>query len=217
MLALCLALWPLASGCAEASESEPPTLSSAEFEDPQTVLLHFSEPMAAPASELRASKFRLSAGFLVDGVTVYFDIADHFTDGPPDGGADGSTEGTETGGTGADPGLSPRHSDTRIVGVEAVAGMEDALRLRLSVPLEPYVCDAVAHCDPPGERCGIFVHYDDSDAPRVEDRAGNPLASIGAAWTSDPHAAEYAGEFPDHSPRISLDCPDDVPYPEETG
>jgi hypothetical protein len=172
----------------------PPELEHAELEDPSTLLLSFSEPLA-PVDEVDpATHFRLAAGFVLGEITVYYDLSYHFLAGGPDQQA-------------AQVDSWPRHGNSLISGIERG---DDAtqLRLTLAYPLEHYVCDEVSEAtalDIPG---GIHLHHAEAAYPRVTDEAGNALADNGAWWVSVPGIlTTQPGAFPELDVRLPIACP----------
>src|SRR5690606_25788828 len=89
-LSACAVASPLA--CA-AEDATAPELEDARFEDPSTVVLRFSEPIASVDDVDPSSHFRLGAALVIDDLeggllTVYYDLAHHFPDGLPGQGSD---------------------------------------------------------------------------------------------------------------------------------
>lgn len=198
-LSACAVASPLA--CA-AEDAIAPELESARFEDPTTVVLRFTEPIA-PVDDIDPSAhFRLGTALVIDDLqggelTVYYDLAHHFPDGVPGQSGDA---------------LGPwfRHGFTLVAGLERGDDPHE-LRLLLSYPLEHYVCDALAEAEALGIPSGLHVHYAESSYPRVTDEAGNPLADIGAWWVVDSFATTTPGAFPELDPRLPIPCPDLLP------
>ena len=184
-------------GCGEA-DTEAPTVEAARFLDPVTVELEFSEPMAGPTDVDPASHFRLGAALVLDDggdgeLTVYYDLAHHFPDGLPyvPGDAVGPWR---------------RHGFTEVA--EILPGdAPERLLLKLSYPLEDYVCDALAEAKALGIPAEIHVHYAEGSSPRITDRAGNELADIGAWWVNESFATTIPGAFPELDPRLPIPCP----------
>lgn len=186
----------LGLGCA-AEDASPPELQDAHFVDPTTVVLRFSEPIAAVADVDPSSHFRLSTALVVDDlqggeITVYYDLAHHFPDGLPGQGSDAA-------------GPWFRHSFTRVADLERGDDPHE-LRLLLSYPLESYVCDALSEAAALDIPAGIHVHYAQAGFPRIEDQAGNPLADIGAWWVAATFATTNEGRFPELDPRLPIPC-----------
>jgi hypothetical protein len=183
--------------CVEA-DSEPPTLEAARFVDVWTLELEFSEAIAAPSDVDPASHFRLGSGMVLDDgsggeLTVYYDLAHHFPAGIPG-----------TAGDAAGPWV--RHGFTEIVSVSA-GDAPNRLRLRLSYPLEHYVCDAIVEATSLGIPAAIHLHYAEGSSPRITDLAGNPLADIGAWWVHAAFATTIPGAYPELDPRLPIPCP----------
>lgn len=181
-----------------AEDATAPELVDAHFEDPTTVVLRFSEPIASVEDVDPSSHFRLETALVIDDLqggllTVYYDLAHHFPDGLPGQGSDA---------------LGPwfRHAFTLVAGLERGDDPHE-LRLLLSYPLEHYVCDALAEAAALDIPSGLHVHYAESSFPRVTDEAGNPLADIGAWWVIDSFATTRPGVFPELDPRVSIPCP----------
>lgn len=188
----------LAPGCLAGPVDElPPVLEDVHFEDPSTLLLRFSEPIASVADVDPASHFRLGSGFALDALdlTVYYDLSHHFPYDFPGQGGDVS-------------GPWQRHGLTTVSRVEPG---DDAsqLRLTLSYPLWYYVCDNLILADEMGIPAGIHLHYAQAEFPRVTDEAGNALADIGAWWVADSFSTTQPGEFPElPDPRMPIPCPE---------
>jgi hypothetical protein len=194
---LVCALMP-ALACAADDETSP-RLEAAAFEDATTIVLRFSEPLAATTDVDPGSHFRLGTALVIDDLeggelTVYYDLAHHFPDGIP--GESGDAIG---------PWL--RHGFTQVAAIDP-GDAANELRLRLSYPLESYVCDALAEAATLEIPAGIHVHYAEAGFPRVTDVAGNPLADIGAWWVAESFATTIPGAFPLLDPRIAIPCPD---------
>jgi hypothetical protein len=195
-LSACAIASPLA--CA-AEDVTAPELEHARFDDPSTVVLRFSEPIASIEDIDPSSHFRLDTALVIDDLeggqlTVYYDLAHHFPDGLPGQGGDAS-------------GPWFRHGFTLVAGLERGDDARE-LRLLLSYPLEHYVCDALAEADALGIASGLHVHYAEGSYPRVSDEAGNPLADVGAWWVVDSFATTMPGVFPELDPRVSIPCPE---------
>lgn len=195
----------LAAGCAE-SETTPPELLAAEFaeappgERPDAVILRFSEPLG-PIADVDPEHFRLSTALVIDDgqageLTVYYDLAHHFSSGLP--GQDGRLPNIE--------GPWPRHAFTIVAALER-GETRDELVLRLSYPLEIAVCDALDQAAGLGIPAGIFVHYAEADHPRITDEAGNALADIAAHWVPLNGVTTAAGTFPALDPTLAIPCP----------
>lgn len=183
------------AGCGEVDDVRP-VLEDAHFEDPSTLLLRFSEPLASVDDLVGAAHFRLGSGFVIDGVdqTIYYDLSHHFADGLPGQGADVS-------------GGWERHGLTLVSRVER-GDDPTQLRLSLSYPLTYYVCDNLILADAMDIPAGIHLHYAEGGFPRVTDEAGNPLADIGAWWVGAGASATQPGAFPELDPRMPIPCPD---------
>ncbi|PRP90407.1 hypothetical protein ENSA7_82920 [Enhygromyxa salina] len=184
-----------AVGCGP-RDNTAPVLEDARFEDPSTLVLSFSEPIASVADIDPVTHFRLGSGFALDalGVTVYYDLSHHFWDGFPGSGADAS-------------GLWPRHGFT-IVSLVEPGDDPSQLRLTLAYPLTYYVCDNLSLADEMEIPAGIHLHYAEAGFPRVTDEAGNPLADIGAWWVSASFSTTQPGAFPELDARMPIPCPE---------
>lgn len=171
-------------------------LEDAHFEDPSTIVLRFSEPIANVADIDPASHFRLGSGFALDALdlTVYYDLSHHFNEGFPGQGGDAS-------------GPWQRHGFTIVSQVEQ-GDDPSQLRLSLSYPLTYYVCDNLILADTMGIPAGIHVHYAQAAFPRVTDEAGNPLADIGAWWVPASFSTTQPGSFPELDVRMPIPCPE---------
>jgi hypothetical protein len=196
-----LSAWAIAPtlACAGPEEQSPPELEDAYFEDLSTVVLRFSEPIAAVDDVDPASHFRLGTAFVLDDLeggqlTVYYDLSEHFGEGVPGQGADA---------------LGPwqRHGGTLVAAVERGDDPHE-LRLSISYPFYEYVCELLGEAATLGIPAGIHVHYAQAGYPRVTDEAGNPLADIGGWWVSDSFATTQPGVFPELDPRLPIPCPD---------
>lgn len=189
---------PMALGLACADEDvTPPELQDARFVDLTTLVLRFSEPIAAVVDVDPSSHFRLSTAMVVDDpeggeVTVYYDLAHHFPDGLP-------------GQSGDAAGLWFRHGFTLVAGLER-GDEPNELRVLLSYPLESYVCDALSEAAALDIPAGIHVHYAQAGFPRIEDEGGNPLADIGGWWLGEAFATTNEGRFPEIDPRLPIPC-----------
>jgi hypothetical protein len=172
----------------------PPVLEAAEFEDASTLVLQFSEPLAAIDDVDPSTHFRLAAAFVVGDITIYYDLSYHFVAGGPDQQA-------------ALVESWPRHGNLLVARAERG---DDAtqLRLTLTYPIDHYVCDEVeqaADVDIPG---GIHLHYAEATYPRVTDEAGNALADNGAWWLQVPGIlTTQPGAFPELELRLPIPCP----------
>lgn len=189
----------LAASCAE-TETTPPELIAAEFVEPDTVRLRFSEPLG-PIADVDPQHFRMSTGLVIDDgqggeLTVYYDLANHFSSGLP--GQDGRLPDVD--------GPWPRHAFTIVAELER-GETSDELILRLSYPVELAVCDALDQAAALGIPSGIFVHYAEADHPRITDEAGNALADIAADWIAANGVLTIAGAFPRLDPTLAIPCP----------
>lgn len=189
--------WAIAplSACADPDVTAPELLD-ARLVDLDTVVLRFSEPLAAVAEVDPSSHFRLGTALVIDDLqggelTVYYDLAHHFADGVP-------------GQHAAGPWF--RHGFTAVAAIERGDDPRE-LRLLLSYPLEHYACDALAEAAALGIPAGIHVHYAEAGFPRVTDEAGNPLADIGAWWVDASFSTTQPGAFPELDPRLPIPCP----------
>jgi hypothetical protein len=194
-----------AAGCGEA-ETTPPELLAAALveaspgEQPDAVILRFSEPLG-PIANVDPEHFRLSTGLVIDDgqggeLTVYYDLANHFTNGLP--GQDAQLPDID--------GPWPRHALTVVAALER-GESSDELILRLSYPLEIAVCDALEEAAALGIPAGIFVHYAEADHPRITDEAGNALADIAGDWVALLGVATVPGRFPALDPTLAIPCP----------
>lgn len=193
------------AGCGEA-DITPPTLLEASFvaapagERPDTLVLQFSEPIG-PIANVDPDHFRMSTAMVIDDgqggeLTVYYDLAHHFTEGLP-------------GQAGRQPDLDgpwPRHAFTDVVAIERGAA-DDQLILQLSYPLELAICDALDQAETLGIPAGIFVHYAQAERPRIVDEAGNPLADVASHWMAVNGVTTAAGVFPSLDPTLAIPCP----------
>ena len=187
----------LGLGCGEVDEA-PPTIVDAHFEDASTLVLSFSEPVAATDDVHPESHFRLGVGFWLEdlGYTAYYDLSNHFT-------------GEVPGQSGALTEQWLRHGDTQIVRIEP--GDDPAqLRLRLNFPVDPYVCETLLAAEGIDVPAGIHLHYARANPPRITDLAGNELAEVASWWAIKAPALSSTrdGEFPDLNPRMPIPCPD---------
>ena len=192
-------------GCGEADVT-PPELIDAAFipaspgERPDRLILRFSEPLA-PIADVDPAHFRMSSALVIDDLqghdlTVYYDLANHFSEGLP-------------GQAGKLPDLDgpwPRHAFTNVVGLER-GEADDELIVQLSYPIEIEVCDALDQAAALGNPAGIFVHYAEADYPRITDAAGNSLADIAADWIAANGVATAPGAFPSLDPALAIPCP----------
>lgn len=183
-----------------AGDEQPPELLDARFEDAGTIVLRFSEPLAPVEGIDPASHFRIGSAFVIDDLeggdlTVYYDLAHHFPDGVP--GNAGDAQG---------PWL--RHGLTLVSGLELGEDPSE-LRLRLDVPVEPYVCDALVEAEGLGIPAAIHTHYARGEGPGIRDVAGNELADVGGWWVLDTFVAAREGSFPELEPRLAMACPDE--------
>jgi hypothetical protein len=171
----------------------PPVLEHAEFEDASTLLLSFSEPLA-PVDEVDPSThFRLASAFVLDELTVYYDLSYHFDAGGPARAAQLDSW--------------PRHGNAVISRVER-GDDETQLRLTLAYPLEHYVCDELDEAAILDIPAAIHLHYAQAAYPRVTDEAGNPLADNGAWWVALPGiATTRPGAFDLIESRLPIACP----------
>lgn len=195
-------LVPLVAQAGACSVDEtPPTIIDARFEDENTLVVQFSEPIGPTADIDAARHFRISSGFYVEslGVTAYYDIAHHFPQGVPGVDEDGNGEGLAE--------SLFRHGFTLVAEIERGAS-DDELRLLLSYPIEPYVCEVLPKAEALGIPAGIFLHYDPGSAPRVADLAGNELGENGGWWVGSTFGTTLMGEFPELDPRMPIPCPE---------
>lgn len=150
-----------------------PTLRLVRMPAPDTVLLHFNEPVAV-SPDLDPRQFRLSLATREreeDGYTglYYYD-----------------PQGEE------DPSLA-----TRVAGV--VANDEHTLRLLLARPLDRDMCEELNEmvfesAQDPDVETGLFLHYRDDAAGGVADRDGNRLQDIAEGWARrEAISMAYAG------------------------
>jgi len=138
-----------------------PVLRVVRMPAPDTVLLHFNEPVSLSA-DIDPNQFRLSLATREreeDGYTAlyYYD-----------------PQGED------DPLLA-----TRVAGV--VADDKQTIRLLLARPLERGLCDefnemVVESSEDPDMQGGLFLHYRD-DAAGIADTDGNRLGDIAKGWT----------------------------------
>lgn len=171
-----------------------PTIERVEFEDAHTLLVQFSEPLAPTDDVDSTTHFRLAAAFVLDEITVYYDISYHFLIG---GGPD-QAAGVES---------PPRHGNSLVARIDRG---DDAsqLRLTLSYPLEHYVCDELDQAAALDIPSGMHLHYAQADWPRVTDLAGNPLVDEGAWWVRVPGVVTTRpGAFPELDLRLPIPCP----------
>jgi hypothetical protein len=182
-------------GCAEVDEL-PPVLESAQFEDPSTLVLQFSEPLADVDDVDPATHFRLESAFFLDATnrTIYYDLSHHFAYGVPGQGANLS-------------GPWKRHGFTRVSRIERGEDPTQ-LRLSLSYPLLHYVCDNLILAEAMAIPAGIHLHYAQGGFPRVTDEAGHPLGDIGAWWVEAGFSKTQAGAFPELDLRMPIPCPE---------
>ncbi|MFV8755563.1 hypothetical protein ACNOYE_33860 [Nannocystaceae bacterium ST9] len=190
----------LAAGCAEV-DATPPELIAAEFERPDRVILRFSEPLG-PIADVDPEHFRMSTALVIDDgqggeLTVYYDLANHFSEGLP--GQDGQQPDLD--------GPWPRHAFTIVAALER-GEARDELILQLSYPVEPAVCAALDQAAALGIPAGIFVHYGQAEYPRIVDEAGNPLADIAGDWIAVNGVATAPGAFPELDPTLAIPCPE---------
>jgi hypothetical protein len=190
----------LAAGCVEADVT-PPELIAAEFAEADAVILRFSEPLG-PITDVDPEHFRMSTALVIaDGsggeLTVYYDLANHFSEGLP--GQAGKLPDVD--------GPWPRHAFTIVAELER-GEASDELLLHLSYPIEVEVCDALDQAAAFGIPAGIFVHYAEAEHPRITDEAGNALADIAGHWIAVNGVATAAGSFPELDPTLAIPCPD---------
>ena len=187
---------PLLAGAACTADETPPVVVEGHFEDELSVVLRFSEPLAPVDGIEAAIHFRLGSGFYDDASaqTVYYDLAHHFPKGVP-------------GVVGALADEAPRHGLTLVSRVER-GDADDELRLSLSYPLEPYVCDVLVEAEALGIPSGIHLHYAEASFPRVTDLAGNALADLGGWWVSSTFSTTQPGVFPELESRLLIPCPE---------
>jgi hypothetical protein len=184
--------------CVGQVDASPPELLEARFTDLDTLVLRFSTPMGQVADIDPPSHFRLGVALVLDDLrggelTVYYDLAHHFSDGLP-----GSADQAQ--------GPWPRHAFTEVTAIES-GDSSDELRLRLSYPLESYVCDALLEAEARGIPAGIHLHYAEAGFPRVTGAGGEALADIGAWWVAAPFVATRPGAFVELDPRLPIPCP----------
>ncbi len=138
-----------------------PTIERVRITGPQTVLVHFSEPVTV-SDALDPHRFRLSLATAYaegegDSVTYYYDPG----------------------------GMADVEHRTRF----SSAVVEDAmtLRLQLEQPLAAEVCDVAKEMVfdlgmGPGASGGLFLHYRDDGAAGIVDADGFRLDDIAAHW-----------------------------------
>ncbi|KIG16285.1 hypothetical protein DB30_04745 [Enhygromyxa salina] len=184
-----------AVGCGGGDETAP-VLVEAAFEDPSTLVLTFSEPIASVVDVDPVTHFRLGSAFALEALdlTVYYDLSHHFGGGFPGSGGDAS-------------GPWQRHGFTVVSRVEH-GDDPSQLRLSISYPIIYYVCDNLALASEMGIPAGIHLHYAQAGFPRVTDEAGNPLADIGAWWVAASFSTTQPGEFPELDMRMPIPCPE---------
>ncbi len=139
-----------------------PVLQLVRMPAPDTVLLHFNEPVALSA-DIEPNQFRLSLATREreeDGYTAlyYYD-----------------PQGED------DPLLA-----TRVAGV--VADDAHTIRLLLARPMEREFCDefnamVLESSEEPDMQGGLFLHYRDEGAAGIADTDGNRLEDIAKGWT----------------------------------
>jgi len=195
-----LALGTVSStGACTEDDLDPPVVVAAEFVDAQTLVVQFSEPIASIADVNPAAHFRLGTAMVIDyagDLSVYYDLAHHFSDGLP---------GTAP--LRPDPGF--RHAFTNVARIER-GESSDELRLTLTAPVERYVCDALVEAEGLDIPAAIHLHYSQGSFPRITDESGNPLPDMGAWWVSSFLSETHPGFLPLLDPRISIPCPDDA-------
>jgi hypothetical protein len=180
-------------GCGAGDETAP-VLEDAQFEDPSTIVLTFSEPIADVADIDPAAHFRLGSAFALEALdlTVYYDLSHHFPYGLPGSGNDVT-------------GPWQRHGLTSVSRVE-LGDDPTQLRLLLSSALEYYVCDNLVVAAEMGIPAGIHLHYAEAGFPRVTDEAGNALADIGAWWVGESFSTTQPGAFPELDVLMPIPC-----------
>ena len=189
-------LTPLLGVGACAVDEAPPVIVDAHFENEQVLVVRFSEAIASVEDIEPEAHFRVGSGFYVAslGQTVYYDLAHHFPDDVP--GVEGAL---------AESWL--RHGFTQVSKVEH-GERDDELRLSLSYPLEPYVCDILPEAEALGIPAGIHLHYTQASHPRVRDLAGNELADIAPWWIGSSFSKRNDGAFPELDLRMPIPCPE---------
>jgi hypothetical protein len=188
------AIAPLGTACSR--DETPPEIVDARFEDLDTLIVTFSEPLAPVDDVDPASHFRIGVGFALSGQdqTVYYDLSNHFPYGVP--------------GQGDLADQWQRHGLTHVGKLEPGDDPRE-LRLILTYPMELYTCEILAQAEALGIPSGLHLHYSDAVYPRITDEAGNPLASQGESWvTAGVTTTTVSGEFPELDPRMPIPCPD---------
>lgn len=178
-------------------DSTPPEILEARFADADTVVLRFSEPIGPVSGVDPSGHFRLGTSLVIDDgeggeLSVYYDLAHHFPDGVP--------------GVGDAVGPWFRHGFTEVARIDRGEDPSE-LRLRLSYPLEDYVCEALAEAAALDIPAAIHLHYREGSFPRITDEAKNALEDLAPWWVAASFATTQPGAWPALDPRVPIPCP----------
>jgi hypothetical protein len=175
----------------------PFELESAAFEDLDTLVLTFSNPLAA-FGDVDPASFRISWGFATSYFNAYY--GNYYE--------------------------STRYWDPNVVGgyygygnpfvaVALNAGPADEqLRIEFEVPLEESACTLMKEIEaqppepPNSHELGLFVHHSAIGIP-LRDTFGTDLPPTGAEWVEWPYTYFYVGGplFTYLDPKIEIPCP----------
>lgn len=150
-----------------------PVIRLVQMPSPDTVLLHFSEPVAVEPG-FDPKQFRLSLATLERDEEGYTEL--YYYD----------PQGVD------DPLVA-----TRVAAI--VAHDEHTLRLLLAPPLDAELCEefnelAVESAEDPNVQGGLYLHYRDDGRTGIADREGVRLAEIAESWVErEPLATSHMG------------------------
>lgn len=195
----------------------PPALAAVEFQDPATLKLTFTEPIA-PTDDVNPKRFRLSFAFgyygnygLPPTTTLadphYYNVIQVCVPAPPGCYYDPPPYYCYYGPFCYYAPSAPIH----IVDVVKSATEPNVAFLALSVPIQPTMCELLQKFPSGNLATVLHLHYADGGQAQITDLAGLPLPPLAEAWvTEDDQFYEYYDQpapFANFNPFLPIPCP----------